>query len=152
MVLHKRIIDSRDICPKCGSVLWYAIKKGGGWRYFCPNCDYIIESKTLESEHPEFLDEKCPKCGAPLVKRKNKKGKVLVACSTFPECRYVEGHPDTAQTIKVIKKCPSCKDGNLVVRKGWDKINKHVRKFLGCTNYPKCKYIEEISESDKKTK
>lgn len=43
----------------------------------------------------------------------------------------------TELSVKVDKKCPEC--GNpLVIRKG------KYGKFLGCSNYPKCKHIEKI--------
>lgn len=41
----------------------------------------------------------------------------------------------------LMKDCPECKDGNLMVRKG------KYGKFLGCSKYPKCKYTSKITEA-----
>jgi len=48
----------------------------------------------------------------------------------------------------LIDKCPKCKEGDLVIRKG------KYGKFLGCTKYPKCDYtinIEKARENNKKS-
>jgi hypothetical protein len=41
----------------------------------------------------------------------------------------------------LIKDCPECKEGSLIVRKG------KYGKFLGCTKYPNCKYTSKITEA-----
>jgi len=41
----------------------------------------------------------------------------------------------------LLKDCPECKEGHLMVRKG------KYGKFLGCTKYPKCKYTSKITEA-----
>ncbi|MFA5878046.1 MAG: topoisomerase DNA-binding C4 zinc finger domain-containing protein [Candidatus Staskawiczbacteria bacterium] len=41
----------------------------------------------------------------------------------------------------LMKDCPDCKEGHLIVRKG------QYGKFLGCTKYPKCKYTNKIAEA-----
>jgi len=128
-------------CPKCGAPL-ARIKGRYGSFTGCtnyPKCDYKIKEPKSK---PELLDKKCPKCGAALVKRTNKKGKSFVACSNFPKCRYIEGKEDQPKQLEIIKKCPDCKDGNLVVRTGWNKVKKQKSYFLGCTNYPKCRHLE----------
>lgn len=43
--------------------------------------------------------------------------------------------------VVLMKDCPECKEGSLIVRKG------QYGKFLGCTKYPKCKYTKNISEA-----
>lgn len=48
----------------------------------------------------------------------------------------------------LMEKCPKCKYGDLVIRKG------KYGKFLGCTKYPKCNYtinIEKARENSKKS-
>ncbi|MCQ2792140.1 MAG: type I DNA topoisomerase [Bacilli bacterium] len=133
-------------CPKCGAPLKRVKGRYGSFtgcsRY--PDCDY---KKKEEKNKPEYLDKKCPQCGRPLVKRTNKKGKSFVACSGFPECKYIEGKSMTPKKLEIIKKCPACKDGNLVVRKGWNKQKKQVGFFLGCTNFPKCRHTEDYNPS-----
>jgi len=136
-------------CPKCGAPLVRVKGKYGSFtgcsKY--PECDYKKkEAKTAQ----ELLDKKCPECGHPLVKRTNKKGKVFIACSNFPKCHYIEGKKNEPKKLEIIRKCPDCEDGNLVVRTGWNKIKKQKSFFLGCTNYPKCKHFEEYNPEDKK--
>ena len=38
---------------------------------------------------PEMLEERCPECGAPLVKRMGR-GRPFIGCSAFPKCRYIK--------------------------------------------------------------
>ena len=38
---------------------------------------------------PELLEEECPECKKPLVKRKNRRGEYFIGCSGFPKCRYL---------------------------------------------------------------
>ena len=38
---------------------------------------------------PEMLDEVCPECGAPLVKRMGR-GRPFIGCSAYPKCRYIK--------------------------------------------------------------
>ncbi|MBR4415522.1 MAG: type I DNA topoisomerase [Victivallales bacterium] len=38
---------------------------------------------------PEVLEERCPECGAPLVKRMGR-GRPFIGCSAFPKCRYIK--------------------------------------------------------------
>ena len=38
---------------------------------------------------PEVLEETCPECGAPLVKRMGR-GRPFIGCSAFPKCRYIK--------------------------------------------------------------
>lgn len=137
-----------EMCPVCGSPL--VIKKSRfGTFVACsnyPKCTYIKREPKVA---PKQTGEMCPKCGRPLVERKDKKGRAFVACSGFPDCDYIKGNEDKparkAYTeADFVKKCPSCKDGHLVVKHG------KRSDFLGCTNYPKCHYHEWIEKKDKK--
>ncbi|OGG22333.1 DNA topoisomerase I [Candidatus Gottesmanbacteria bacterium RIFCSPLOWO2_01_FULL_40_10] len=73
-------------------------------------------------------DEKCPKCGSPLVIRMSRYGKFL-ACSTYPDCTF---------TRNILEKtgitCPNC-GGEIVIKK-----TRKGKQFYGCANYPKCKF------------
>ncbi len=42
------------------------------------------------------------------------------------------------------EKCPSCEDGELVIRKG------RYGEFISCSNFPKCKYSRNMKEDGKK--
>ncbi len=135
-------------CPVCGSPLVIKKSKFGSF-VACsnyPSCSYIKKEKK---EEPKQTGENCPLCGKPLVERKNRKGETFIGCSGYPSCSYIKGREEKkafpVYTEKdYVKECPNCKDGHLVVKQG-----KRV-KFLGCTNFPKCRYHEWITDKKKK--
>jgi DNA topoisomerase-1 len=77
----------------------------------------------------EETDEKCPKCGKPMIIRFSKFGK-FYACSGYPECKTTKPFLFTVKN----RKCPKC-TGDIVV-----KFTKSRKKFYGCSNYPKCDF------------
>ena len=88
-------------------------------------------------------DVLCELCGKPMVIKSKGKNEFL-ACSGYPECKNIKNFEvDRSGKVSVVtkkvtnKKCPQC-GGNLVVKKG------PYSSFLGCENYPKCKYSEPI--------
>ena len=113
-----------DVCPKCGSPLGeiFETKTGrklqrcstGRWNpetKQSEGCDFV---KWLPVE-PVVLDEKCPKCGAPLLMAVTRFGKKMKKCSTAtwdPKtktaggCDYVEWIKGT--TEKLDEDCPKC--------------------------------------------
>lgn len=109
------------------------------WLKFEPRVENAFENMKEEKIQPKLLDEICPKCHEHrLVERVGRYGK-FIGCSGFPKCRYIR------KEVTVIKPCPVCKTGNLVVKSG-----KGRKKFLGCTNYPECKHIEKYEEEENK--
>lgn len=40
--------------------------------------------------------------------------------------------------------CPECKDGNIVERYS----SKTKQQFLGCSNYPKCKWVQSLNNNN----
>ena len=100
-------------------------------RDFYNKFEPLVESafKTMEKKAPVETGESCPECGNPLVIRKGKFGE-FVACSNYPECKYIKKEK---QEEVVICKCPNC-DGNIVEKK-----SRKGKVFYGCNNYPKCK-------------
>ena len=83
----------------------------------------------MEKKSPEETGEACPECGNPLVVRKGKYGE-FVACSNYPECKYIKKEEVEE---KEICDCPKC--GNKIV----EKKSRKGKIFYGCNNYPKCK-------------
>ncbi len=84
----------------------------------------------MEKKAPEETGEICPECGNPLVIRNGRYGE-FVACSNYPECKYIKkDEPD----VKVIMDCPLC-DGKIVEKK-----TRKGKIFYGCDHYPKCKF------------
>jgi DNA topoisomerase-1 len=89
----------------------------------------------------EPTDEKCDKCGSPMVIKWGRYGKFL-ACSNYPECkntRQIEGgegapevHEDVAKEV-----CPNHAQP-MVLKKG------RYGPFLACPNYPECKVTKRL--------
>lgn len=96
-------------------------------------------SKSVKKEDVVILgesDEKCPKCGGPMVVRVGKFGKFL-SCAKFPECKGIKSLTGGAEDLDYDKymeapKCPKC-GGEMEL-----KIGKYG-KFWACSNYPECK-------------
>jgi len=81
----------------------------------------------------QMTDEKCDKCGRPMVVRWGRRGRFL-ACSGFPECRSsrpLEGE-EAPQAEPTDEKCDDC-GAPMVIRSG------RFGRFLACTRYPECK-------------
>lgn len=137
-------IETGENCPICGKPL---VEKRGRYGVFTacsdyPNCKYVLKVTPKVEETGEM----CPLCGHPLVKRKNKKGQDFIGCSNYPKCTYIKGKDGEQASKKeyteadYVKECPSCHKGHLVIKHG-SKVD-----FLGCTNYPKCRYHEWLTK------
>jgi ssDNA-binding Zn-finger/Zn-ribbon topoisomerase 1 len=156
-----------DACPKCGSPLGPVVEtKTGKKLQRCSTgswdpetkknvgCEYV---KWLEVE-PEKLEEKCPKCGSPLVLTFTKFGKKLKKCSTntwnketkkAEGCDFVEWINGTTEPID--ENCPDCGEKLVLfttnagkkMKKcstaGWDK---EKRVAIGC------KYVYWLKPSE----
>jgi DNA topoisomerase I len=87
----------------------------------------------------------CETCGYPMVLA-IKRGKRPHDFCLNKECKskYAEGAAgkEAKEIAKGIveKECPTCKEGNLVLR------GSIYGKFYGCSKYPKCKYTEKLGE------
>ena len=86
--------------------------------------------KNMEKKEAEEVGEDCPECGSPLVKRRGKYGE-FVACSNYPNCKYIKKEP---KTVVEIMPCPKC-DGMII-----EKRTKRGKIFYGCNHYPKCDF------------
>lgn len=84
----------------------------------------------MEKKMPVETGDSCPECGSPLVIRKGRYGE-FVACSNYPECKYVKKEK---KEEKEIMDCPLC-DGKIV-----EKTTRKGKIFYGCNHYPKCKF------------
>jgi len=91
----------------------------------------------------EKTDEKCDKCGSPMVLKWGRYGKFL-ACSAYPECKNTrqmtgvggDGAPEVHEDV-LKEVCP--KDGQaMIVKKG------RFGPFLACSNYPECKTTKRL--------
>ncbi len=112
------------------------------------NKNLMTKEKELTKKEltEEKTDDKCEKCGSPMVIKVGRFGKFL-ACSNYPACKntkkilangQLEERPEPQ---KLDEKCPEC-GANLVLRTG------RYGEFKGCSNYPKCKYIKNEAPKD----
>ncbi|MGI6710628.1 MAG: type I DNA topoisomerase [Bacilli bacterium] len=114
---------------------------------YMPLVDYANEK--MEKIYPIYLDEDCPQCGSKLVYRNGRFGR-FVACSGFPNCRYIKKNEED-EPEKTDVKCPVCKEGNIVIRVG-RKGRAKGKKFYACDRYPDCKttFSELPSQGEEK--
>jgi DNA topoisomerase-1 len=80
------------------------------------------------------LDEKCPKCGAPLVIKDGRFGR-FKACSGYPGCKFRESL-DKKESKPLDEKCPQC---GAALEQKFGRFG----PFVACSDYPKCKYIKK---------
>ncbi len=109
--------------------------------------------KNLSKIKEEIIgqqEEECPRCGNRLVLKWSKEGPFL-GCSNYPECKYTKPLREEENQINEIKKqtegknCPLC-GSELVLKKGPKGF------FLGCSNYPNCKFTENLKKNEKEDK
>ena len=139
-------------CPECGAAL--VVRTGRRGKFIgCsayPECRYTREPEgepPTEGQPrqprpaPEKTDEKCPRCGKPLVIRTGRRGR-FIGCSAYPKCRYtrpVEGE-EAPEPQATDVKCDKCGEP-MVVRTG------RRGRFLACTGYPKCKNTKPLRDA-----
>jgi DNA topoisomerase-1 len=95
-----------------------------------------LEKKYIEvekkKEEPIPTEEKCPKCGRPMVIKTGRFGKFL-ACTGFPECKTTKNIED--KNAKTGITCPVCDQGEIVQKK-----SKKGKIFYSCTKWPDCDF------------
>ena len=103
----------------------------------------------MEKVEPEKTGEVCPDCGGDVLIRWGRFGK-FKCCSNFPTCKWHDSlvHKDPPEPVG--RDCPEC-GKPLIKRK-----SRFGNFFIGCSGYPKCRYLEkiegqEISRKKKKT-
>lgn len=114
------------------------------WDPFKSQVDTIQETVKRRDVTQETLEENCPDCGKPLSIRLGKRDR-FIGCTAYPECSYTraltEQAEEASQAADLIegRTCPDC-SGPLKMRYG------KFGKFIGCSNYPKCKFIESLNK------
>ncbi len=148
----------QDLCPKCGSPLSEVSTTStgkklqkcstGSWNKEtrkAEGCDYV---KWFQAE-PVVLDEKCPKCGEPVVLTETRAGKKMKKCSTnvwnketkkAEGCDFIEWINGTTEELD--EECPECGEKLVMFTtaagkklkkcstSGWDSKE---RRATGCT-------------------
>ena len=110
-----------------GKLVWNEVL-GEFYKLFEPRVKDAFSD--IEKKAPTETGEVCPECGNPLVVRKGRYGE-FVACSNYPECKYVKKEE---VVVTEIMDCPNC-NGKIV-----EKPTRKGKVFYGCNNYPKCKF------------
>lgn len=141
-----KLEDKLDAVSR-GEEQWIPLM-GRFWNTFKKLVDEKAKTVQRSDVTHEALDEACPKCGKPLHIRLGKWGR-FIGCSGHPECDYTRNleSSDNSNTpvaeAEVVegRDCPLCHSPLHVkqARKGGS-------KFIGCSNYPKCKYTEPADE------
>ena len=109
-------------CDKCNDGTMMDIREGRiGKILACPNFPKCRNTKPIL--HP--IGVKCPKCGADILERKSKTGKVFYGCEKYPECDY------TTWDKPLNEKCPDC--GAMMV----EHVERNGSKRKFCSN-PEC--------------
>lgn len=101
-----------------------------------------IRNKTgeIKKNNIEELTEKCPKCNKPLVRRWGRYGQ-FIACSGYPDCKYIKKE-EAKEPLKLLEtKCPECS------RPLTERVSRYG-KFIACSGYPECKYIQQTPKAE----
>ncbi|MBD3321064.1 MAG: type I DNA topoisomerase [Chitinivibrionales bacterium] len=125
-------------CPKCGKfqlvVKWSKNGKFLACQGF-PACRY---TEPIEKIATEQTNQKCDKCGAPMVILEIRNNRFL-GCSRYPECKNT-----MSLTTGVSCPMPEC-NGTLIERR-----TRRGKTFFGCSNYPACTFATWDRPVDKK--
>lgn len=136
-------IPTDEVCDKCQKPM--VIKWGRHGRFIaCTGFPDCKNTRPLETEEDgssgqaevRLTDEKCEKCGSPMLLKAGKFGRFL-ACSKYPDCK-------TTKAISTGIKCPD--DGGDIV----ERRTKKGKLFFSCSNYPKCKFATWYKPLNKK--
>ncbi|MBN2880733.1 DNA topoisomerase I [Candidatus Woesearchaeota archaeon] len=136
-------------CPVCKEGM-LVIKQGKFGRFIAcdkyPDCSATF--KIPQTGVIKSANKNCEHCAHPMLtitKKGTKSTRSQTLCIN-PECPSLKiDEANLSQEMKEIqsgtieKDCPKCK-GKLVLRKSI------YGQFLGCSNYPKCKYTERIEK------
>jgi DNA topoisomerase I len=131
---------SKEKCPKCKGKMVVRIGRYGKFL----SCAKFPECKGMKdlSGGEEKLDydkyfkpKECPECKSKMVLKTGKYGKFW-ACERYPECKGVV-------PLLLNEKCPECGHHLVERRSKWGKT------FIGCSNYPNCKYIKKSKKKSK---
>ena len=91
-------------CEKCGRMMVY--KHGRFGKFLaCPGFPECRNTKAIVKQ----IGVKCPQCGADLIEKKTKRGKLFYGCSNYPTCDFTSWDKPTND------KCEKC--GSILLEK-----------------------------------
>ena len=131
-----------DACPMPGCGGQLVEDQPGSRKYRCSNYPKCSFGSKAASEPPEVTDQKCPKCGKPMVKRTSSRGEFL-GCSGYPKCKTIVNLQPKEEEEGIPCPVEGC-TGQIV--------QKFSRRgpFYGCNRYPQCSYILPGKPLDRK--
>ena len=143
------VSETDEKCEECGKPMLLRVGRRGPFLACSgfPDCRSTRPAPGEEGQQEqkrapaEPTDEKCEKCGAPMVIRTGRRGRFL-ACSAFPKCRNTRPLPEEEAKLAKLAEGETCeKCGKpMAARQGrWG-------VFLGCTGYPECKGIKRLAK------
>lgn len=135
----KREGQPTDIpCAACGAKM--VIKWGRSGEFLaCPNYPKCKNTKnfsrddegSINVEEAQETDEKCERCGRPMLVRFGRYGKFF-GCSGYPECKNVR---PLVRPVPTGVACPDCGAGEIM-----EKRSRTGKTFYSCNRYPQCKF------------
>jgi len=127
--------ESTTPCPHCGKMMMIKFGRMGEF-LACPDPEVKVtlpmpeEQAKIKELEAQTSGEKCPICGKELKVKRGRFG-FFLSCVDYPTCKGI------AKIVKKIGfKCPNCKVGDLIVRKGRGRS----KEFYGCSTFPKCTF------------
>lgn len=118
-------------CDKCNDGTMMVIREGRFGKFLaCPNFPKCRNTKPIL--HP--IGVKCPKCGADILERKSKTGKIFYGCERYPDCDY------TTWDKPLNEECPECK--HMMV----EHVERNGSKHKFCSN-PECSKARPVYAS-----
>jgi DNA topoisomerase-1 len=137
--VEKQIVVSETPCPHCGKMM--LIKFGRMGKFLaCPDPESKItqpmpeEAAEIKALEEKTKDEMCPLCGKKMDVKRGRFGYFL-GCSDYPKCKGI-----SKIWNKIGFKCPNCKTGDVVERKGRGR----AKPFWGCNRFPDCTFIANV--------
>lgn len=127
--------ESTTPCPHCGKMMMIKFGRMGEF-LACPDPEVKVtlpmpeEQAKIKELEAQTSGEKCTICGKELKVKRGRFG-FFLSCVDYPTCKGI------AKIVKKIGfKCPNCKVGDLIVRKGRGRS----KEFYGCSTFPKCTF------------
>lgn len=118
-------------CDKCNDGTMMVIREGRFGKFLaCPNFPKCRNTKPILHS----IGVKCPKCGADILERKSKTGKVFYGCERYPDCDY------TTWDKPLNEECPECK--HMMV----EHVERNGSKRKFCSN-PECSKARPVYAS-----